>query len=489
MARIAEYEGQDALGLAALGPRGRGHAAGAARGGGGARRGAQSRAQRGRDPRVRGGAQGDRGGPARTDRSAACRSCSRICTRRGRACGSRTARASSRTNVPDHDSELVARYRRAGLVLFGRTASPEFGITTTTESLLFGATRNPWNLAHPPAARRAARRRRSPPVSCPPRTRATAAARSASRHRAAASSASSRRARACRCGPKLGEGWAGMSVEHAVSRSVRDSAALLDATAGPRLGDPYWAPPPARPFLDEVGAIPGRLRIALQTHAGTARERSGLRGRRARCRAICVATLGHDVEEADSRSTARRWAAPRSVIIATSLRETLRERAASGSAASARADDVEPLSCLMARVRAAAPAPTPTCARRARSTRLGRQVAAFLSGIDAAAHADDGDAAAPARPPGADAPRRPGLLADLARTVGFTQLFNAWAPRDVGPVALERPPASRSASSSPPASATKRPSSGSPRSSRRARPWFHRRPLLAPAEAGVAAPR
>ena len=68
-------------------------------------------------------------------------------------------------------------------------------------------------------------------------------------------------------GPDAGEGWGGASVGHAVTRSVRDSAALLDATSGPDVGDPYWAPPPARPFLDEVGRDPGRLRIALTTTA------------------------------------------------------------------------------------------------------------------------------------------------------------------------------------------------------------------------------
>src|SRR4030095_13413921 len=68
-------------------------------------------------------------------------------------------------------------------------------------------------------------------------------------------------------GPKLGEGWSGMSVQHAVTRSVRDRAALLDAVAGPARAYPYFAPPPARAYLDEVGADPGRLRIALQTRA------------------------------------------------------------------------------------------------------------------------------------------------------------------------------------------------------------------------------
>ena len=70
-------------------------------------------------------------------------------------------------NVPTIESEIVARYRRAGLVIFGKTHSPEFGLTTTTESRLFGQTRNPWHPEHTPAARRAARPRQWPRASCP----------------------------------------------------------------------------------------------------------------------------------------------------------------------------------------------------------------------------------------------------------------------------------------------------------------------------------
>jgi amidase len=68
-------------------------------------------------------------------------------------------------------------------------------------------------------------------------------------------------------GPDLAEDWHGLVIGHAITRSVRDSAALLDATAGPDLGDPYWAPPQARPFVEEVGADPGKLRIAFTSDA------------------------------------------------------------------------------------------------------------------------------------------------------------------------------------------------------------------------------
>jgi len=98
-------------------------------------------------------------------------------------------------------------------------------------------------------------------------------------------------------GPDFGECWGGFVAEHALTRSVRDSAALLDATAGPDLGDPYWAPPPERPFIEEVGADPGSLRIAFTTDAP-----SGVPIHEDCIKAVLesaklCADLGHEVEE------------------------------------------------------------------------------------------------------------------------------------------------------------------------------------------------
>jgi amidase len=200
--------------------------------------------------------------------------------------------------VSDHDSEIVARYRRAGLVILGKTNTPEFGLATTTEPRLFGPTRNPWSLAH------------SPGGSSGGASAAVAAGMVPAAH--ATDGGGSIRVPAACCGlfglkptrartpagPDLGEGWSGASVAHAITRSVRDSAALLDAAAGPDVGDPYWAPPPARPFLAEVGADPGRLRVALCTTPwnGMAVD--------AECREAALAAarlcerLGHTVAEA-----------------------------------------------------------------------------------------------------------------------------------------------------------------------------------------------
>ena len=130
---------------------------------------------------------------------------------------------------------------------------------------LFGADAQPVEPRRArPAARAAARRRPSPRAWCRWRTRTTAAARSASPRRAAASSASSRRAARNPLGPTSATSERPRASSTRVTRSVRDSAALLDATAGPRCSAiPTPRPPPARPFLDEVARLPGKLRIAL----------------------------------------------------------------------------------------------------------------------------------------------------------------------------------------------------------------------------------
>jgi amidase len=100
-------------------------------------------------------------------------------------------------------------------------------------------------------------------------------------------------------GPDLGEAWAGLVVRHAVTRSVRDSAAVLDVIAGPMPGDPYYAPPPTRPFAAEVGADPGRLRIGLRTTAPAAMAATDPECEAAATDAAELLTsLGHEVVEA-----------------------------------------------------------------------------------------------------------------------------------------------------------------------------------------------
>jgi amidase len=197
------------------------------------------------------------------------------------------------------DSEHVARLKGAGLVIFGRTNTCELGLSLTCEPQLHGATKNPWDTTR---------------ISGGSSGGAAAAVGARMLPMAHASDGfGSIRAPAACCGvvglkptrgrntmaPYIGEGLGGCSTEHAVTLSVRDTAALLDATAGPGPGDPYVAPPPARPFLAEVGAPPGRLRIAWTTTApnGAPVEAEPLRVLRETV-AMC-AELGHQVEQAD----------------------------------------------------------------------------------------------------------------------------------------------------------------------------------------------
>lgn len=169
--------------------------------------------------------------------------------------------------VPAADSEIVRRYRAAGLIAVGKTATPEFGLTPFTEPLLHGPARNPWDLSRTPGGSSGG-------------SAAAVAARVVPFASGGDGGGSIRIPAAC-CGvfglkptrgrtpsgPERGDLWQGCAVQHALTRSVRDSAALLDISAGPDLGAPNYPPPPTRPFLAEVTEEPGRLRIAYTTRA------------------------------------------------------------------------------------------------------------------------------------------------------------------------------------------------------------------------------
>jgi amidase/6-aminohexanoate-cyclic-dimer hydrolase len=168
-----------------------------------------------------------------------------------------------RDAVADHTGTLAQRFLNAGLTIFGKSASPEFGLMPTTESRLHGPTRNPWNLAHSSGGSSggaaAAVAARILPV-------AHASDGGGSiRIPASASGVFGLKPTRARnpLGPDRGEGWGGFSCGHVVSISVRDSAAMMDAICGPELTSIYHAPPPVRPFAEEVKREPGRLRIAF----------------------------------------------------------------------------------------------------------------------------------------------------------------------------------------------------------------------------------
>ena len=166
------------------------------------------------------------------------------------------------------DTWLVERYRAAGLVSLGRTNLPEMASTITTEPVAYGPTRNPWDLE------------RSTGGSSGGAAAAVASGMVPAAH--GNDMGGSIRFPASLCGvvglkptrarttlgPDFGELWGPTTHEHVLTRSVRDSAGILDAVRGPGVGDPYEIAPPARPYTEEIGADPGRLRIGFRTARG-----------------------------------------------------------------------------------------------------------------------------------------------------------------------------------------------------------------------------
>ena len=181
-------------------------------------------------------------------------------------------------------------------------------------------------------------------------------------------------------GPDAGEGWAGLGVSHAVTLSVRDSAALLDATSGPDSGDPYHAPAPARPFLDEVGTEPGRLRIAVSTdNPNRAPVHPDCRAALDEAARLCE-ELGHDVTEtAPSYDKDAMGDAIMAVVGANTLAAINRRAAELGRAASQ--DDVERVTWAVARRGAKVTGEGYVEATQVLH-RVGRQLAAFFTDHD-----------------------------------------------------------------------------------------------------------
>jgi amidase len=228
--------------------------------------------------------------------------------------------------VPDHDATYTERCKAAGFVILGRTNTPELGLNASTEPTLHGATRNPWDAT------------RSPGGSSGGSAAAVAVGILPMAH--ATDGGGSIRIPAANCGlfgvkptrgrnpagPDLGEGWSGMSTGHVVSRSVRDSARMMDCTHGPAAGDPYAAPPPARPFAEEVGADPGRLRIALMTNGfdGRPLDPECIKGTENAAK-LC-AELGHFVEPAQPKLDAGGLLQATRTIIAGNVQTAVRLR-------------------------------------------------------------------------------------------------------------------------------------------------------------------
>jgi Asp-tRNA(Asn)/Glu-tRNA(Gln) amidotransferase A subunit family amidase len=241
-----------------------------------------------------------------------------------------------------HDATLIARYEAAGMVVFGKTATPEFGLSTTTESALWGKTCNPWDLAM------------SAGGSSGGAAAAVAAGIVPVAH--ATDGGGSIRIPASYCGvfgmkptryrtphgPDVFEGWFGASCAHVVSRSVRDSALALDVSHGHEKGSPYWLAAPERPFADEVRRTPARLRVGLVADSLTGMPLDDDIAATLDSTVRLLTRLGHEVEPVTLAINSPQLFSAHATASGTALVASVREReAALGRAL--RTDELEPV--------------------------------------------------------------------------------------------------------------------------------------------------
>jgi amidase len=202
-------------------------------------------------------------------------------------------------SVFSFDSETVARLRRAGFSIIGRTNSPEFGLSATTEPRLHGPTRNPWSLDHSPGGSSGGAGA-AVAAGILPATHATDSAGSIRIPASANGLVGLKPTRGLLAsGPHRGDPNHGISHEHAVTRTVRDCAAILDATVGPDVGAPYFTAPPVESYLAAIDRPPAKLRIAVtQASFYTGEMPNAEVVQAVAASAKLLRDQGHEVEEA-----------------------------------------------------------------------------------------------------------------------------------------------------------------------------------------------
>ncbi|MDF1781659.1 MAG: amidase [Alcanivoracaceae bacterium] len=211
--------------------------------------------------------------------------------------GNKAAKALN--NISTFDSTIVRRWKSAGLVPFGRTNTPEFGAKGITEPESFGATRNPWNIEHTPGGSSGGS--------------ASLVAAGVVPAAGANDGGGSIRIPASHCGlfglkpgrsrtpwgPEFTEAMHGMAVNHVVTRSVRDSALILDATHGDEIGSLFHITPPETSYQAAISAPPKKLRIGFSTRSpiGTYVDPEAIKA--VEKTVALLTSLGHEVEEAE----------------------------------------------------------------------------------------------------------------------------------------------------------------------------------------------
>ena len=254
-----------------------------------------------------------------------------------------------RDYVPTADEQITRRYRQSGLVIFGKTNTPELGVTNVTEPELFGPTRNPWNLERTPSG-----------------SSGGSAAAVAARIVPAANASDgggSIRTPASNCGlvglkpsrgrnptgPQMPDVWWGFDVGHAVTRSVRDSAAILDATAGDYAQQLMKLPAPERPYLEETGREPGRLHIAFSFDPGLGKTLHPENRKALEKTTATLRSLGHEVTEVRLPLPPESFIEGYAALIAADVAATLR-KAETLVGRRAQAGDVELATWVLARM-------------------------------------------------------------------------------------------------------------------------------------------
>ena len=230
--------------------------------------------------------------------------------------------------IPDHDSTLVSKYKESGLVIFGKTNTPEFACCPSTEGALFGATKNPWNTQ----------------LSAGGSSGGSAAAVAAGYVPAAHGSdgGGSIRIPASCCGifgfkpsrgliaagPDLGEAWNGLSTENSLTRSVRDCALFMDIGSGRSIGDPYNGPEFETSLVELSSQAPGPLKIAVQTKApnGAPVHQDCIKA--VNETVTLLTDLGHHVEEASPEYDSSAVASAYTLIIAANVQAAIDTHAA-----------------------------------------------------------------------------------------------------------------------------------------------------------------
>ena len=251
--------------------------------------------------------------------------------------------------VPLQDEELTRRYKAAGLVIFGKTNTPELGVSNVTEPELFGPTRNPWHLERTSSG-----------------SSGGSAAAVAARIVPAANAndgGGSIRTPASNCGlvglkpsrgrnptgPQAPDIWWGFIGEHVVTRTVRDSAALLDATAGDYPQQLMKLPAPERPYVEETAIAPGRLRIAFSYDPGLAASLHPENRKALEATTAALSRLGHDLVEVRLPLPPETFIESYASLVSADVAATLRlAKTVVGREASS--DDVELATWIMAKM-------------------------------------------------------------------------------------------------------------------------------------------